>query len=942
MASVLLAWFGLLGSGLAQSPASSATDKAVLVLLSTGYGQAGIDNYTKGLYGTLREKGISFTNIHIEYLDLVKNPGQDYRQRLGELLTRKYSTARIDVIVTLQPVALDFLLKEGARIAPAATVLVAQAKLPSGADKGQHDFYFQNPTLDFAGTLQRALELFPKTRRVVLLSGNSVVEQERLADAKQQFASWQNELEFEYLDGLALEEIERRLANAPPNTVIIAPGINRDGRGQVFVPVETIVRISRSANAPVLPVYSVSIGQGPLGGMVSILEDEGKSMALSVLELLGRQPGERQGFTVQSARPVALFDWRQIERWGADWTKLPADTVYLHRPPSLWGQYKVYVIGGALVILVLSVLVVALALQNRRRLRAEQSLRASQARYQLLADNMSDVLWILNLEKGQWEYISPSVQTLFGYGVDEVMRRSIKEVMPPVGYAEFQKRVALRMEAYLKQPDVTRTYTDVTEMRRRDGVSVWIESATHYGRNERGELALMGVSRDVSQRLAAEREINKLAFFDVLTQLPNRKLLQDRIQQAIVGSSRNHHAGALLFIDLDHFKNLNDTKGHEVGDQLLRQVALRLMDCVRAGDTVARLGGDEFVVLLENLDEGRDKAATEARVIGEKILAAIRPVFHLGEIEYHITASIGVALFKRDSETVDELLKRADLAMYQAKSAGRDALRFFDPQMQSLVTTRAELEAALRKAIQARQFLLHFQPQVHADGRIMGAEALVRWLHPERGLVSPAEFIPLAEDSGLILPLGQWVLEAACRQLVAWAHDPQASHLILAVNVSSRQFRHVEFVAQVLAVLKETGANPARLKLELTESLLLDDVEGTIVKMEQLKSQGVSFSLDDFGTGYSSLAYLKRLPLDQLKIDQSFVRDVLVDANDAAIARTVVALGQSLGLHVMAEGVETDGQRDFLASQGCLIYQGYLFSRPLPVEAFNQFLANRP
>ncbi|MDO8770214.1 MAG: EAL domain-containing protein [Burkholderiaceae bacterium] len=452
----------------------------------------------------------------------------------------------------------------------------------------------------------------------------------------------------------------------------------------------------------------------------------------------------------------------------------------------------------------------------------------------------------------------------------------------------------------------------------------------------------VGMHADITQRKAAENEIEHLAFYDPLTRLPNRRLLQDRLQQALAACARSGCQGALLFIDLDNFKALNDTRGHDKGDLLLQQVAQRLAACMREDDTVARLGGDEFVVLLEGLNENSKETATQAKTAGEKILATLNQPYRLADYEHHSTASIGVTLFSGHRETVDELLKRADLAMYQAKAAGRNALRFFDPDMQAAVMARAALEADLREGLREKQFLLHYQGQVDEQGHLIGAEALVRWQHPRRGLVAPAEFIPLAEETGLILPLGQWVLEAACTQLVAWATRPDTARLGLAVNVSARQFRHPDFVAQVLKVLDHTGANPQKLKLELTESLLLDDVEDIIAKMTALKVRGVEFSLDDFGTGYSSLSYLKRLPLDQLKIDQSFVRDVFTDANDAAIVKTILALAQSLGLAVIAEGVETEAQRDFLAAQGCRVYQGYLFGRPGPAEELCARLSGVP
>jgi diguanylate cyclase (GGDEF)-like protein/PAS domain S-box-containing protein len=452
-------------------------------------------------------------------------------------------------------------------------------------------------------------------------------------------------------------------------------------------------------------------------------------------------------------------------------------------------------------------------------------------------------------------------------------------------------------------------------------------AVTHY----------IGSHYDITERKKAEDRINELAFFDQLTGLPNRILLLDRLRQTMTASSRSGNCAALLFIDLDNFKTLNDTLGHDMGDLLLKQVAERLSTCVRAGDTVARLGGDEFVVMLASLSKSERDAATQTEAVGEKIIATLNQPYQLKNAVCRSTPSIGVTLFSGQQTEIEVLLKQADLAMYKSKEAGRNALRFFDQDMEVVVARRAALESDLRAAVQGQQFLLHYQAQVEG-GRMTGAEVLVRWQHPQRGMVSPAEFIPLAEETGLILPLGHWVLETACRQLAVWASRPKMAHLGLSVNVSAHQFRQADFVDQVLAVLAKTGANPQRLKLELTESLLVHDVEQIIEKMFALKARGVGFSLDDFGTGYSSLSYLKRLPLDQLKIDQSFVRDVLSDPNDASIARTIIALAQSLGLGVIAEGVETAAQRDFLAKSGCHAYQGYFFSKPLPLDRFEAFV----
>ncbi len=458
-------------------------------------------------------------------------------------------------------------------------------------------------------------------------------------------------------------------------------------------------------------------------------------------------------------------------------------------------------------------------------------------------------------------------------------------------------------------------------------------------RSETGEIThYVATLTDITLRKAAEDEIRHLAFFDPLTRLPNRRLLLDRLQQALASSTRSGRGGGLLFIDLDNFKTLNDTCGHDTGDHLLQEVARRLTTCVREGDTVARLGGDEFVVMLEALNEHPRDAAAQIKMICEKILATLDQPYTLFSQEHHSTASIGATLFGEHRNSVDELLKQADIAMYQAKAEGRNTLRFFDPELQAAVKARASLEADLRNALRDGQFILYYQPQMDGPLGLTGAEALVRWQHPERGLVSPAEFIGLAEETGLILPLGHWVLETACAQMVAWSGRPETAHLTMAVNVSARQFRQDDFVDQVTAVLNHSGADPRKLKLELTESMLLDNVEDIIAKMTLLKASGISFSLDDFGTGYSSLSYLKRLPLSQLKIDQSFVRDVEINPNDAAIARTIVTLAKSLGLSVIAEGVETEEQRAFLSGQGCNACQGYLFGRPVPLSEFESLL----
>jgi diguanylate cyclase (GGDEF)-like protein/PAS domain S-box-containing protein len=443
---------------------------------------------------------------------------------------------------------------------------------------------------------------------------------------------------------------------------------------------------------------------------------------------------------------------------------------------------------------------------------------------------------------------------------------------------------------------------------------------------------------DITINKAATDEIKNLAFYDPLTQLPNRRLLLDRLNQALAVISRTGQRGALLFLDLDHFKTLNDTLGHDVGDMLLQQVAARLTACVREGDTISRLGGDEFVVLLVGLSEQSIEAAAQTKDVAEKILTSLNQPYQLNTNTCRSTASIGATLLNGQEEAPRELLKQADIAMYQSKTGGRNTFRFFDPKMQEAINIRADMENELRTAIDQHQFQLYYQIQVGSTGQVLGAEALIRWQHPERGMISPFNFIPLAEETGLILPIGQWVLDAACAQINTWQQNPLTQDLVLAVNVSAKQFHQEDFVEQVKATLQRHEINPARLKLELTESMLVDNISDIITKMNMLSEIGIRFSLDDFGTGYSSLQYLKKLPLNQLKIDQSFVRDIVTDSNDRTIVRTIITMAHSLDINVIAEGVETAEQKQLLLDNGCTYYQGYLFSKPVPIDAFEALL----
>ena len=458
-------------------------------------------------------------------------------------------------------------------------------------------------------------------------------------------------------------------------------------------------------------------------------------------------------------------------------------------------------------------------------------------------------------------------------------------------------------------------------------------------KNEQGKTTeYVAIFSDITARKQAEEEIRNLAFYDTLTKLPNRRLLRDRFYLALSVSARSNLYGAVLFLDMDKFKTLNDTLGHNYGDLLLIEVAQRIRSCVREMDTVARLGGDEFVVLLEDVDAGEEQASQKVALIAEKIRAALAVPYQLDGNEHHSSPSIGVCLYCGNAEPVEEVLKHADLAMYQAKDSGRNAVRFFDPAMQHALETRAALEADLRRAIPNRELCLYYQIQVDNGRRPLAAEALVRWMHPRRGMVSPVQFIPVAEESSLILDIGHWVLDTACRQLARWGGREQTRDLVLAVNVSAQQFRKHDFVESVTAAVRAHQIDPACLKLELTESVVLADIADIVAKMHALRALGISLSMDDFGTGYSSLSYLKQLPLDQLKIDRSFMRDIATDPNDAAMVKAIIDMALNFHLNVIAEGVETEAQLSFLKRHGCMAYQGYLFGKPAPIEEFEKLL----
>jgi len=580
-------------------------------------------------------------------------------------------------------------------------------------------------------------------------------------------------------------------------------------------------------------------------------------------------------------------------------------------------------------------LILFLLLTSRDRARAlaiemTSSLRQTTADLNGTLDAIPDLLFEMDLD-GRYLAVRTSNQASLNLPMDEVLHRTIWDVLPPKAAQALHN--AIKEAHVLGRSTGNRLETEVNGEQRCFELSV----ARKHGPAGMAPSFIV-VSRDITERTRAERQVHQLAFFDVLTGLPNRRQFLSIAPHLIEDNTARDGYGAVLMVDIDHLKMINDHWGHQCGDEVLKHVATRTLQALDARHVVARFGGDELIVVLNHLGTTFEPAKIAAEKACQDILASIAEPVSFDAREYHASVSVGVAMFDGDGRTMDEIISGADSAMYHAKNDGRNTYRFFDQELQNVLAERAALEQDMRTGLYTGEFYLMFQPQLDEHDRVIGAEALCRWKHPQKGMISPAVFIDIAEKSGFILQLGQWVLQQACQRLRSWGVDEKLAHLTLAVNVSAKQFHHPDFLPQTLALMEECQMNPAKLELELTESIFAQDIEQIAEKMHALKALGVCFSLDDFGTGYSSLNYLKRLPLDQLKIDQSFVRDVIANSFDASIVATMISLGESLGLKVLAEGVETESQHAFLRERGCRYFQGYLFAKPFSEADFLAYL----
>lgn len=566
-------------------------------------------------------------------------------------------------------------------------------------------------------------------------------------------------------------------------------------------------------------------------------------------------------------------------------------------------------------------------IQERRK--AESALRESSETFRSIFENAGAGLNTIS-PSGKILKVNPAFCRMTGYSREELEGSTVEMITHPDSR---EHSTRLYQEA---REGIRRDFSYEKKFLRKDGAVIWAQVTNAWVHDEEGELShAVSLVQDVTERKQAEAalrrhetRLNYLAYHDTLTHLPNRTLFYDRLTHAMSTARRSGQPVALFFLDLDRFKNINDSLGHHIGDELLVKMADRLRGCVRDSDTLARIGGDEFVIILEQLHGYKDVTK-----VARQILRSLQEPLEVSDRELYMTVSIGISMFPTDADDVEGLMKAADVAMYRAKDQGRNTFQAYTPDMDGEIQELLTLEGDLRRAIDQDQLVLYYQPQLNLEqDRVVAMEALLRWEHPERGLIPPAQFIPLAEEYGLIVPIGNWVLEAACRQNMTWQKEGHPFKRV-AVNISARQFRQADFVEVIERALSRTGMPPEYLELEITESVIMQDVEAAILTLTDLKARGIRLAVDDFGTGYSSLSYLKRFPIDALKIDRTFVRDITTDTNDAAIVRSIIALGKSMNLQVIAEGIETKDQLAFLLKQGCTHGQGFLFSHPVPPES---------
>ncbi len=908
---------------------------AVLILNSYHSGYAWSDNEVAAILDTFRQQD-SHWLPYVELMDTKRFPKADHLAFLKEVYRQKYRNARIAVLTACDHPALEFALETRALLAPDASIVFCGVNGYSPRMiEGHERITDVAESLDIAGTLEAALTLFPGTKTVVAIHDYTVSGLATRRDLDVAARSFSTRVRFDALPESDMPEVLESVSRLPKDAIVLALSFSRDKAGQVFDHPRVADLLSGRSAVPVFVVHEERLGHGVIGGSVLGGLEHGKRAASLALRILGGVPASTIPVATGPAGRL-LFDWQVLLRYRIPRSALPAGSVVVNEPQSVLYRYRVLVSGAIFVVALLGALVLKLLAVVRRKRLAEAALETERSFLQSVIDGLPDPVFVLELdhrvkmrnrsartlEKALAAEEAAGIHRPFLHAPDapcptDPDRCAVREVV--------DQRKAVRFEQRRLGPgNQPETYEISAAPLLENGAPAGVIVSAH----DITQLKLV-----CEQLVDHERQIALLAHHDPLTGLPNRILFLDRLRQAIARSHRSHSTVALLFLDLDRFKNVNDSLGHGTGDILLTMVAERLLSCVRAEDTVARVGGDEFTVVIEESREDRPGVS-----VARKIIRALEAPFTVGSHQLYAGASIGIAIFPADGRTVDRLIRNADAAMYLAKERGRGNYQFFTESLNTRAQRHLRLETRLRRAVETDGLEVHYQPIVALkDGKIVAAEALLRWKDDELGDVSPAEFIPVAEETGLIIPIGETVLRKACLAARRW-HAAGSSEVRVAVNISARQFWHHDLVASVRSALSGAGLGARFLELELTESLLLPDSDFAVDLLRGLKRLGVRLSLDDFGTGYSSLGYLRRLPLDNLKVAQEFVRDIALDPNDAVIVRAILSLSKTLGFQVIAEGVETQQHVDFFQIFGCDLAQGHYFSPAVPANVFENLL----
>ncbi len=919
--SAVLYWLLLLVGCFVLQTAAASANKHVLILNSYHQGMDWTDGEVAGIKESLEPYGS--VEFHIEYMDAKRSLDQVHFKNLRQLLSYKYRSIKFDAIVVTDNDAFDFMRQHRDSLFPGVPVVFCGVNWFRDEQlTGLSGFTGVAETADNAATIRLMLRLHPETERIVVVIDDTTTGKALLKELEIIADSLKGRIAFEYLIALPPKELSERLSLLRTSDLVLLMPYAADRTGTFITYREIAKLVSGHSKVPVYASWDFYLGYGIVGGNLTTSKAQGNAAGEMLRKILN---GERVEsiFVLHQIPGRTAFDYRALARFNIPKSRLPEYSTIAFQP---WHESnKALIWTFALIAIIMLGLLWALLNSMAKKRQADVELRIAAKAFDL------QVAMVVTDQNGVILRVNPAFTDTTGYSAEEAIGQRTTLLKSGRHDKQFYEQL---WKTLIEQ----RSWQGVIWNRRKNGsiFAEWLSINAVVSAS--GAITHFVCSfSDITHNKDAEAEVHRLAYYDQLTQFPNRRLLQDRLGQAIALAARNGSHGAVLFLDLDNFNTLNDTRGHDTGDLLLVQVAQRLHHSLREADTLSRLGGDEFVIVLEELGRDPAEAATRTKEVASHLCSAIAAPYNLKGLDYSTTASIGICLFRGD-ETVEQLLKNTEIAMYQAKASGRDALRFFDQEMQEALDKRSLMENDLRQALNRQELILYFQAQVNTTGRVVGTEILLRWKHPERGFISPAEFIPLAEETGLILPIGHWVLESAFKQIQSWSGRNFPHDFRLSVNVSPRQFRQDSFVESVRKLIRETGSVSIHLELGLTETLVLDDVEHTIEKMQQLKQLGVTFSMDDFGTGYSSLSYLTRLPLDELKIDKSFIANLPGNQNDEVIAQTIISMGKSLGLRVVAECVETEAQRAFLNEHGCDTFQGYYYSRPVPLEEFESLL----